>query len=512
MLMKFRLAGTLCGLLAIFFISSCKKDDFPRPDKKVDIEFYALSTGNQLIRYNARKPSDPLETITINGLSSGEKIIAIDFRPATGQLYGVSNNNRIYVLNQFTGASTAVGTSSFSPALNSDIIGFDFNPTVDRIRLVSASGQNLRLNPETGSVGAVDGNLNPGNPMIGAVAYTNNFSGAVSTILYDIDAATDKLFRQDPPNAGTLAEVGALGEDIEATGGFDISPDNKIALAALKTGKGYGNKAGDAENSYRLYLVDLEKGKLSRIGKFDREIIGLAIPAQPVAYATDAANNLWVFNPNNVVNPISKPITGLQPGEKILGIDMRPATSQLYAVGSSNRLYTINMSNGVATSVGSGFTPALQGTSFGFDFNPTVDRIRLVSNTGQNLRLNPITGTVAAIDGNINPVATGVDAVAYTNNFAGATNTTLYDIDYESDQVFVQTPPNNGTLVLIGAMGVRIDEANGFDIGGTTGTAYAVMRSGNKAAVYTINLLSGRATKISDFPLAVSSFAVGLGF
>src|SRR5688572_12188184 len=80
-------------------------------------------------------------------------------------------------------------------------------------------------------------------------------------------------------------------------------------------------------------------------------------------------------------------IKGLQRGEEILGLDMRPATGQLYALGSSSRLYTIDYIAGTATPVGTGpFTPALIGTRFGFDFNPTVDRIRIVSDTGQNLR------------------------------------------------------------------------------------------------------------------------------
>jgi hypothetical protein len=39
----------------------------------------------------------------------------------------------------------------------------DFNPTVDRIRLVTASGQNLRLHPELGTVVATDGSINGTN-------------------------------------------------------------------------------------------------------------------------------------------------------------------------------------------------------------------------------------------------------------------------------------------------------------------------------------------------------------
>ena len=35
-------------------------------------------------------------------------------------------------------------------------------------------------------------------------------------------------------------------------------------------------------------------------------------------------------------------VTGLQPDESLLGIDMRPATGELYGLGSSSRLYRID--------------------------------------------------------------------------------------------------------------------------------------------------------------------------
>src|SRR5690606_26506795 len=108
--------------------------------------------------------------------------------------------------------------------------------------------------------------------------------------------------------------------------------------------------------------------------------------------------------------------------------DMRPATSQMYALGSSNRIYAVNLSNGAFTAVGGPFTPALDGDFFGFDFNPTVDRIRVVSDKGQNLRLNPNDGMVAAVDGMLTPASVAAVSSAYTNNFAGATTTALYNL------------------------------------------------------------------------------------
>ena len=91
-----------------------------------------------------------------------------------------------------------------------------------------------------------------------------------------------------------------------------------------------------------------------------------------------------------------------------------PASSSCSAAPAA--LYVVSPLTGAATAVGGPFTPALSGTVFGFDFNPTVDRIRVVSDTGQNLRLNPDTGAVATADGAINPGTPRIVGSAYTNN------------------------------------------------------------------------------------------------
>ncbi len=315
---------------------------------------------------------------------------------------------------------------------------------------------------------------------------------------------SNKLFKQDPPNNGTLVEVGSLGisTGTSVDGGFDISPDNAVALACLQAG-----------SASMLYQINLSNGKATGLGMLGATVIGLAIPTNAVAYTVDNSNNLQIFNLNNPGTPVAKAITGLQSGENILGIDIRPATGQLMALGNSSRLYAINMSSGVATAISTtSFSTPLSGTSFGFDFNPTVDRIRVVSNTGQNLRLNPITGDIAAVDLALNPGVPTISAAAYTNNFAGSTTTGLYDIDAATDKLFIQTPPNNGTLMEIGNLGVDVSATNGFDIGGLTNKAYAIFSVGSGNFIYSINLTSGVATQLSSFPNPVNGFAVGLGF
>lgn len=493
-------------LLSVFssqlLLTGCNKDDDPQTPTKPDLVFYGLTAGNQLAKFNANASQTAMSNVAITGLQTGESLLAIDFRPATGQLYGLGSTSRLYIINPETGTSTAVGAGPFSPALNGNLAGFDFNPTVDRIRVTTNLGQNLRLHPETGAVATADVALNPGTPSIIGSAYTNSVAGAATTELFNIDIAANKLFKQDPPNNGTLVEIGALGVTATGNGGFDIAPDNSVALACLTVGGTNG-----------LYQINTATGAATSLGNIGTPIIGLAIPTNPVAYAIDNSNNLLIFNFTKSGTPVSKTITGLQASENIMGIDMRPVTGQLYALGSSSRLYTINMSSGAAVMVGTlPLVPALAGTSFGFDFNPTVDRIRVVSNTGQNLRLHPETGLVAFNDGALNPGTPDISAAAYTNNFPGATTTALFDIDATTDKLYKQDPPNNGTLTEVGALGVNVDTNSGFDIGGRSNLAYALLTVGSATKIYTINLTTGAATALTDFPMTAKAFAIGVGF
>ena len=199
-------------------------------------------------------------------------------------------------------------------------------------------------------------------------------------------------------------------------------------------------------------------------------------------------------------------------GEQIVGLDFRPVNGQLLAISNQSQLYSVNPSNGMLTKIGNPLSPMIEGNLVGFDFNPTVDRIRLVTDAGQNLRLHPDLGTVVATDGDLNPGMPMVSGAAYTNNFAGTTTTTLFVIDHETDMLYTQTPPNDGVLVGVGALGVNVTGDNGFDIGGMSNAAFAVLRVGSATGVYSINLMTGAAAKVSDLSFTPTAMAVGLGF
>ena len=221
-----------------------------------------LTVNDSLVRFTPATACDPTAPVKISGLAEGETILAIDERPATGALYGLGSTSRIYVLDAMTGVATAVGARSFTPALSGSAFGFDFNPVVDRIRIVSDTGQNLRVHPDTGAVAFNDTSLayaatdaNAGDmPGVVGAAYTNpDNDRTTGTTLYDIDAASDRLVTQSPPNSGVLNTVGDTVKANSLTG-FDIAPGNVAFVAFKATG---GTRGCGATT---LQTIDLTTG------------------------------------------------------------------------------------------------------------------------------------------------------------------------------------------------------------------------------------------------------------
>ena len=236
------------------------------------------------------------------------------------------------------------------------------------------------------------------------------------------------------------------------------------------------------------------------------------------AVALTSTGRLLAFDPSTPASATTTvQITGLAGGESLVGMDYRPVNRTLVGVTNQNRLVTLNPSTGVATPLATLSVP-LAGTAFGVDFNPVPDRLRIVSNMGQDLRVNVDTGAVtvdgqlayAAADVNFNQVPL-VAAAAYTNSVAGrnATTTTLYDIDYGRDILVSQNPPNAGTLVTIGALGVDFSALAALDIF-SPATAYATNVNVGTSSLYRINLATGAATLVGNFSsgIEVLDFAI----
>ncbi|MBB4914030.1 DUF4394 domain-containing protein [Streptosporangium saharense] len=220
-------------------------------------------------------------------------------------------------------------------------------------------------------------------------------------------------------------------------------------------------------------------------------------------------------------------ITGLVNDTVVIGIDFRVQDGKFYAVGNQGGIYTISLPSPsvpeVVVAKVSQLSVGLNGTTFDVDFNPAADRLRVISNTGQNLRHNLGNGATVS-DYSLSsapgaPAITGVTAAAYTNNdLNGATSTTLFDINTATAQVVVQSPANNGLLAPTGALGTSVGVNAGLDIfsklsNGKTvsNSAYATLVLPNgDATLNTVDLLTGAATQVGVFPLSVTDIALAL--
>ena len=266
---------------------------------------FGVTPAKELVSFTIESPRQILTTVPITGLGSGEEILAIDIRPTTGELYALGSLSRLYVLDARTGVATQVGADgafTLNGIGSGGSFGFDFNPTVDRIRVTSSLEQNLRLNPATGALAATDtplayavGDVNQGaDPSIISSAYTNNVTGATTTTLYGIDTTLNVLVLQNPPNNGTLNTVGPLNFDPFLTiGGFDIVTANGVNI-------GYAVLHGNPLSNSRIFRIDLATGAATEIGESTGHLQAVAIVPAATRLVNIATRGL-VYTGDNVL-------------------------------------------------------------------------------------------------------------------------------------------------------------------------------------------------------------------
>ncbi|PSK87985.1 DUF4394 domain-containing protein [Taibaiella chishuiensis] len=519
-------------------------------------QIFALSNGN-LVSFSAAVPLLTSAALPITGITPGQVISGMDFRPATGQLYILGYNSingqaRLYTVNTGTAVATPIGAAAVTLATGMSKLSFDFNPTVDRIRVTSANGNNYRLHPVTGAIAATDGNLaylagdiHAGTtPSVSAGAYTNSYIAATSTTLYNFDDNLNILTRQDPPNAGSLNTVGPSGLQITTGSRTDL---DIYFDPVTSTNTAFFTANPTLSLTDNLYTINLATGAASLVGA-----IGLPgiTPIDDIAIAIDRTvppaiagrivygltSNAYLISfdsdaPGTIRSHAA--ITGITAGQALAGLDVRPLTGQLYAMGynattGESQLYTINPATAAATVINTTPVSLATGlTQISFDFNPTVDRIRVTAANGNNYRLHPLTGAIAATDlalayaaGDIHAGATpAIAAGAYTNSYIGTTATQLYNYDITQNSITLQDPPNNGTLNTKGASGISVNPADpsvDMDIyfNSSTGTNQALLAANTGSSafdfLYNVNLSTGAATAIGriGFGTALTDIAV----
>jgi hypothetical protein len=247
----------------------------------------ALTPGNSLLLFNTSTPQITT-TVPVIGLGGSETLRGIDVRPLTGELYGStvatgsSNNSvvRAYKINPSTGLATFVGATAAALAGAGDVdSGYDFNPTVDRIRYVNINDENARMNPNTGVLSGNDTDLTTAATMI-AVAYDRNVVGTTLTTLYAINRATSEIATiggsnsVPSPNGGVVTDHRALGITLNAAhdGGLDVSASGTAFAALSNIGTGVTG----------LYTIDFSVAGgaatfIGAIGNGSTEVYSLAV-------------------------------------------------------------------------------------------------------------------------------------------------------------------------------------------------------------------------------------------
>lgn len=507
-------------------------------------DMLVLTATNQLISYDKTQPGVIRTSATISGLMMGDSIIGIDIRPRNGQLYAITRAamgvGRLYTINTRTGAATFVATlaPAATPTMNGPYVALDttattfavdFNPAADALRVISDTGQNLRIfvadaTGRTAGETFLDGNVSDTTADISGAAYTNSFDGTTETRLLNIDTFGNNLTFQNPPNNGTQVIAAPLGVDPSGPVAFDIDARNNRGFAIMTV--------GGVTGLYTIAIPDSTAtlpaaAAASLVGALNipNPVVGMVLiqPAAPQAIALDGntagSQRLLKFGIRNPNAATATAITGLPAGERLLSIDFRPSNSTVYGLSSAGKIFTINSDTGAATlavtlNVASNIVNGIaDGKRYQVDFNPQADALRIVSSVGsgtqgENYRVGGANlvagstnaGVVATTPPDL-PLTAGFSVVniAYTNSFANPlpATTRLFDIDGANNRLALQSPPNNGALT---AIGTNFSQAfvsyGGFDIsGGDNGMRLLAARTAAPGvfSLFNIDLTAGTA-------------------
>ena len=470
---------------------------------------------------------------TAGALDPTEVIQDIDYRNSEGALYALTKTGtqgRIIRIDPNSGTfirlSTLVSDGTTTQiALTDTSYTIDFNPVVDRLRVIGSNGANLRVDVSTGDT-ATDSNIAAGNTITGA-AYEDTFtSTGRGTRLFTLDSSTnDRVNLQNPPNDGTQSDPKSLlgSTNVDSIDGYDINPVNNAGLALLTVGgaQQFYNINPGVSGGANAATFFAAPPRLT--GNIKYKAFTFITTANPTVTALTNSNKVRTFRanqPSNVSDEVT--LTGLgTSGEKVIGIDFRQSDRTLYALSDASTIYSV-ATTGALTNVRTLGTPLNGATQYTLDFNPltpttgsTQNRLRLIGADRSNAVVNVEDGVVSgnsAVTGTPAPV---VKAAAYFNNFRTSTVTSLLVIDRASSSLNTHdfsTTTSQGALTRLSILGITLDSTSpvGFDISGRNNENQLLMArtaaSGN-FSLYRVNTsattspltLVGTLANSSDF-------------
>ncbi|MDX5328072.1 MAG: DUF4394 domain-containing protein [Marinobacter sp.] len=519
-----------------------------------------------LVRFSL---SDPSTVVAVGSLDVAGSVVGLDFRPASGELYALTDMGQLVLVDPMTAETTLV-TASIGELAGARY-DIDFNPAANALRLISDARQNFRMGSPALVENAqqqalVDGTFGYLQGVV-ATAYTNVNPGQEGTQMFVISADSRTFFQQNP-NVGLLTRIGALFPNAESV---DVKGYN---VFTTEGGMNEHYAVFEVDGNVGLYGINPETAATTLIKPLPAPEAGGNYMDLVVNDVTDepALREFIVFEQSAddefvlrivELNPAESmpgmalaeydetlPVTGLVEGDVIVGFDLRTTSPEgaedgLYAVAQSGRIYLLEESDPLivppeaqATEITT-LATSLSGTRFDIDFNPRADLLRIIGDAGQNLRVNLDEGRVLAdearaagfafADGTVRlgdtmvPVPVAVAYRAAPLQLEGVTPSLdfQYVIDARNSGLARVAVPNDGALVAVGdglleGLALPMDGAiqQTMDIA-QSGTAYAALRTetGAGSTLYTLNLLAGTAEQVGPIggtanPVAVNAMSV----
>lgn len=483
---------------------------------------YLLTTNDQIVgvdldsmefarsvRSIPRATTASTTTPNTLALEPSEIIQDIDYRNSEGVLYALttlSGKGYIIRIDPSSGVILRVSTlvtegTTTQIALSDTSYTIDFNPVVDRLRVIGSNGSNLRVDVSTGDT-LTDTNIQSGNTITGA-AYEDSFSSAGrGTQLFTLDSSMDRVNLQNPPNDGTQSSPKSLlgSTNVESINGYDINPSNNTGLALLTVGGSqqfYNINPGATGNAASLFAAP---PRLT--GGITYKSFAFLTTANPTVTALTSTNKIRTFRANQPSDVSAEiPLSGLTGAEKIIGLDFRQSDRTLYALSNEKNVYSVAV-DGTLTSK-STLATTVTAQHYTLDFNPLSsssppNHLRLIGANLSTFVADVGNGNVSSmstvknVSGLLPPV---VKAAAYLNNFRGSTLTSLLVIDSANNALSVQDisgTSSDGTLTRRSALGITLDPSSpvGFDASGRNNENQLLMArtsSSGNFSLYRVN-------------------------